>query len=62
MPDTDLSRFLTPAQFADEFQMHRKTVYEKLRNGEIPGRKVGGRWKIPRWAVEEVGTPAHLAA
>lgn len=62
MPDTNLPRFLSPKQFAEELQAHRQTIYVKLRAGEIPGaRKVGGRWKIPRWALDEIGTPAHLA-
>lgn len=42
--------------------MHRETLYEYLQDGRIPGaRKVGRKWKIPRWALDEVGTPAHLA-
>lgn len=62
MPDEDLPRYLDLQHFADELDMHRQTVYQKLRAGEIPGaRKVGQRWKIPRWALDEIGTPAHLA-
>lgn len=61
MPD-DSPKYLTAEQFADAIQMHRETLYVKLRNGDVPGaRKVGGRWRIPRWALDEVGTPAHLA-
>jgi len=61
MPDDELPRYLTAKQFADEVQWHRETLYPKLRNGEIPGaKKVGGSWRIPRWALEEIGTPAHL--
>lgn len=61
MPDTESPRYLTPQEFADEISFHRETLYRKLKQGEIPGaRKVGGRWRIPRWALEEVGTPAHL--
>jgi excisionase family DNA binding protein len=63
MPNDDLPRFLDAKRFADELDFHRETLYRKLKRGEIPGaRKVGGRWRIPRWALEEVGTPAHLAA
>jgi len=62
MPDNDKPKFMGAKEFANELGMHRQTLYEKLYEGEIPGaRKVGGRWKIPRWALDEVGTPAHLA-
>lgn len=62
MPDDDQPRYLDAQSFADELGMHRQTLYEKLHAGKIPGaRKVGGRWKIPRWALDEVGTPAHMA-
>jgi excisionase family DNA binding protein len=62
MPDEDLPRYLSPQRFAEEVDMHRETVYEYLQDDRIPGaRKVGWRWKIPRWALDEVGTPAHLA-
>jgi excisionase family DNA binding protein len=61
MNHDDLPRFLTAQEFADEIRQHRETVYPKLRNGEIPGaKKVGGSWRIPRWALDEMGTPAHL--
>jgi excisionase family DNA binding protein len=59
----DLPQYLDARQFAELVQMHRQTVYQKLRAEEVPGaRKIGGCWRIPRWAVEEVGTPAHLAS
>lgn len=62
MSNDDLPRYLDAKRFAEEIGFHRETLYRKLKRGEIPGaRKVGGRWRIPRWALEEVGTPAHLA-
>jgi len=60
MPDGELPRYLTAEQLANELQMHRKTLYRKLRAGKIPGaRKVGGAWRIQRWVLDEIGTPAH---
>lgn len=62
MPDTDLPRFLDAKQFAEEIGFHRETLYRMLKGGDIPGaKKIGGRWRIPRWALEEIGTPGHLA-
>jgi excisionase family DNA binding protein len=61
MPHDDLPRFLTPRQLAEELGVHRQTVYSWLYDGDrIPGaRKIGGRWRIPRWALDEIGMPAH---
>ncbi len=61
MPNEELPRWLTAEQFAEQMQLHRKTCYRKMRAGEVPGaKKVGGTWRIPRWAIDEMGTPAHL--
>lgn len=61
MPDETPS-FLDAREFAERVDLHRQTVYEMLRAGEVPGaRKIGGSWRIPEWALQEVGTPSHLA-
>lgn len=60
--DDDLPRYLTAKQFAEQMQLSRENLYLKLQNGDVPGaKKVGGEWRIPRWALKEVGRPAHLA-
>jgi len=62
MSDTSDRDFLSPKEVGQELGYHRETIYRKIKNGEIPGaRKMGGTWRIPRWALNEVGTPAHLA-
>jgi len=59
---SDTPNFLSPKDFARRVDLHRQTVYQLLRDGEVPGaRKVGKQWRIPEWAVREVGAPAHLA-
>lgn len=61
MPDDELPRFLTPRQCANELQIHRETLYLWLKDGDIPGaRKIHNEWRIPRWALDEIGRPAHL--
>jgi excisionase family DNA binding protein len=61
MPD-DGPRFITAKDVADELGVHRNTVYKLIKRGEIPGaRKIGGEWRIPRWSLDEMGEPAHLA-
>ena len=62
-PMTDTPNYLSAKEFADRLDLHRETLYMLLQDGEVPGaRKVGGTWRIPEWAVKQVGTPAHLAA
>lgn len=38
-------RFIDLATAADLLQIHPDTLKKKTRVGEIPGRKVGRRWK-----------------
>jgi excisionase family DNA binding protein len=62
MPDEN-PRFLTAQELANRIRCHRETVYEMLQGGEVPGaRKIGGRWRIPEKAVDEIGVPAHEVA
>ncbi len=42
-----------PDEVAEMLKLDRKTVYEGLKRGEIPGRRVGRRWIIPHAALIE---------
>lgn len=48
------SKVLTPKEFAARMRMNLSTVYDLLERGEIPGRKVGGGWRIPVSYCEEI--------
>lgn len=37
---------LTPAEVAKRLRLSEPTVLRMLRNGEIPGLKIGGSWRI----------------
>ena len=37
---------LTPAQAAERLQITERTVYEWLREGRLPGHKIGRLWRI----------------
>jgi excisionase family DNA binding protein len=39
--------FITAAEAADLYQLDMDTTLKCLRNGEIPGFKVGRQWRIP---------------
>jgi len=58
----------TVAEVADMLRLNLGGTYRMIRSGDIPSRKLGGRWVIPRRAfhtwldtLEEV-TPAEAAA
>ena len=38
--------FWSVDQAADYFRIHRRTFYKLVTKGQIPVRKLGGRWKI----------------
>jgi excisionase family DNA binding protein len=39
--------FVTPAEAAELLDLDPRTVRAALQRGEIPGTRVGERWKIP---------------
>jgi len=45
-PTIALDRILTVPQAAARLQVSERTVYEWLREGKIPGRKIGKVWRI----------------
>jgi excisionase family DNA binding protein len=48
----DLSPILTVEELADFLRLNRKTVYEAVSRGEIPGvRRIGHTFRISRDAV-----------
>lgn len=38
---------------AQILSLSRSTVKEQLYQGRLKGRKVGRRWLVPRWAIDE---------
>lgn len=36
----------TPEQVAEALHCTPRTVYKYLRRGQMPGRKIGGRWRV----------------
>jgi excisionase family DNA binding protein len=52
-----LSRVLTVKELSDYLRVHPSTVYKLLRNGELPGFRIGTDWRfnaevIDRWCLE----------
>lgn len=55
-------KVLTVEQAAQQLQVSTKTVYEWLRSGKLPGRKIGKMWRMSEEALVELlrgGGPEH---
>ncbi|MGQ9645607.1 MAG: helix-turn-helix domain-containing protein [Thermodesulfobacteriota bacterium] len=44
---------MTPREAAAYLSIHVRTIYRLAKNGEIPGRKVGGSWRFKKGALDE---------
>jgi excisionase family DNA binding protein len=42
---------ITPAEVAVLLQIHVKTVYRLVRQGVLPGRQIGRRWRFRRTEI-----------
>ncbi len=45
-------RYLTPKEVAEQLQVHPVTVRVFLRNGILPGKKVGDLWRVSQMALD----------
>lgn len=54
------SELLTIPQAAAVLSMHRAAVFRAVKDGRLPGQKVGGVWVLRRGDVEVYrNTPRH---
>ncbi|MDO8957421.1 MAG: helix-turn-helix domain-containing protein [Deltaproteobacteria bacterium] len=42
-----------PREAADYLNIHLRTIYRLVKNGKIPGRKIGGSWRFKRDVLDE---------
>lgn len=47
-----VKEILTPREAAQYLSVHVRTIYRLAKNGEIPGRKVGGSWRFKKEALD----------
>ena len=43
-----MHEILTVNEIADYLKVERKTIYRLVKQGKIPGRKVGGTWRFKK--------------
>ena len=48
-----MKEILTPREAADYLSIHVRTIYRLAKNGEIPGRKVGGSWRFRKDILDD---------
>ena len=48
-----LKDVMTPREAARYLSIHVRTIYRLARDGEIPGRKVGGSWRFRRNTLDQ---------
>jgi len=48
---TTPKKILTVPQAAEQLQVSERTVYEWLRCGKLPGRKIGKVWRLSADAI-----------
>jgi excisionase family DNA binding protein len=46
-------KYLTVAQLSEYLNIHRTTIYRMLREGRLPGFRIGSDWRFSLKAIEE---------
>ena len=52
-PELTLKDVMTPREAAQYLSVHVRTIYRLARDGEIPGRKVGGSWRFKKDTLDQ---------
>jgi len=48
-----MNETLTPKEAAQYLKLHVRTIYHLAREGKIPGRKIGRRWRFRKDTLDE---------
>ena len=48
-----MKEIMIPREAAEYLSVHVRTIYRLAKNGEIPGRKLGGSWRFKKDALDE---------
>ncbi len=48
-----MKEIMTPREAAEYLSVHVRTIYRLAKNGNIPGRKVGGSWRFKKGTLDQ---------
>ena len=48
-----MKEIMTPRDAAGYLSIHVRTIYRLVKEGKIPGRKVGGGWRFKKDVLDE---------
>jgi len=48
-----MNEILTPIEAGLYLNVHLRTIYRLVKEGKIPGRKIGGRWRFKKDILDE---------
>jgi excisionase family DNA binding protein len=48
-----MKEIMTPREAAEYLSIHVRTIYRLAKNGDIPGRKIGGSWRFKKDALDQ---------
>ena len=46
-------KYLTVAELSEYLQIHRTTIYRMLKQGKLPGFRIGSDWRFSLEAIKE---------
>jgi excisionase family DNA binding protein len=49
----DKARILTVSELSEYLHVHRTTIYRMLREGKLPGFRIGSDWRFSLEAIEQ---------
>lgn len=53
MNEAILPDYLTVGEVSESLRLGPSTIYKLLKENKLPARKIGGRWRISRRALDE---------
>ncbi len=48
-----MNKYLTVSELSEYLQIHRTTIYRMLRQGKLPGFRIGSDWRFSLEAIEQ---------
>lgn len=54
-----MRKLMTVEELADHLRLSERTIYRLLKKGNIPGIKVGGRWRFNQEVIDRWTNPVE---